>query len=79
MKRHPNKAIRAAVAYALERGWRFIEPGRATATWGFLYCPDRSRQGHFPRVWSTPRNPEDHARDLRRIVDAGPHSDPLLP
>ena len=79
MKRHPNKAIRAAVAYALARGWRFAEPGRSAHAWGFLYCPDRSRAGHIFRVWSTPRSPEDHAKDLRRTVDACPDSLPLTP
>jgi len=77
MKRHANKEIRAAVAYALARGWRFVEPGGSAHAWGRLYCPLQSRDGHTISVWSTPRSPQDHAKDIRRDVDTCPHSLPV--
>ena len=71
-KKHPNKEIEAAVCYAEERGWRVIE--KSGHAWGSLVCPQNSvdcRCGLFCQmsVWSTPRNPEGHARQLRQKVD----------
>lgn len=42
--------------------------------WGRIYCPyndDECRCGEFciTSVWSTPKNPGNHARALRRVVD----------
>jgi hypothetical protein len=69
--RHPNKHIEAAVQYAEEQGWEVqLSEGHA---WGRLYCPLRTREGHIISVWSTPRKPEDHARFIRRKVDACDH------
>jgi hypothetical protein len=70
--RHPSKEIEAAVAHAEAAGWTWI---KATGhAWGKLRCPFNDptcRCGEFCQhsVWSTPRNPEGHARQLRRIVD----------
>ena len=41
--------------------------------WGVLHCPRRGRDGHRKSVWSTPRNPFAHAKDLRRAVNACDH------
>ena len=71
---HPNKEIREAVAEALARGWRLV-PSRGHA-WGRLFCPEASRDGHCFSIWSTPRNPQNHAADLRRALDRCPHSAP---
>ena len=69
--RHPNKTIEKAVAYAETVGWRVeISSGHA---WGRLYCSERSREGCKVSIWSTPRNPENHARHIRREVDMCPH------
>lgn len=69
--RHPNKHIEAAVQYAESLGWRvWVASGHA---WGHLYCPLQARQGCRISVWSTPRNPENHARHVRRDIDACPH------
>ena len=66
---HPNKHIREALNYAEERGWLF------TKSYGHAF--GRIRCGHGHRlcqmsIWSTPRSPENHARAIRRKVDACP-------
>jgi len=69
--RHPDKHIEKAVLYAENLGWRWeISRGRA---WGHLMCPETSREGCIVGVYSTPRNPENHARHIRREVDVCPH------
>ena len=69
--RHPNKEIEAAVAYAEEHGWSWIKvKGHA---WGKLHCTHHDRDGCTIFVWSTPRSPESHAKDLRRDVSRCPH------
>ncbi|MEZ6102670.1 MAG: hypothetical protein R3E01_27330 [Pirellulaceae bacterium] len=70
--RHPNKHIENAVSYAESLGWRVeISGGHA---WGRLFCPQSSREGCIVSVWSTPRKPENHARQIWREVDLCPHS-----
>jgi hypothetical protein len=69
---HPKKEVEQALRHAESRGWR-IEVGGSHA-WGRIYCPyndDRCRCGEFciASVWSTPRDPGNHARALRRVVD----------
>lgn len=65
---HPNKHIEAAVAYAESKGWRVIisEKGHC---WGTLLCPLQTRDGCRMSVNSTPKNPENHANQIRRKVD----------
>jgi len=70
-KRHPNKEIQAAIEYAIENGWRLqMSKGHA---FGILFCSFAQRGGCQKSVWSTPRRPERHAREIRRIVDRCPH------
>ena len=69
---HPKKEVEAALRHAETHGWR-VTVGGAHA-WGKIYCPrrhDECRCGEFciTSVWSTPRNPGNHARALRRVVD----------
>ena len=71
-KKHPNKDIRAALEYAEQKGWR-IQPGGSHA-WGKIYCPYNyfeCRCGEFCKtsIWSTPKNPMNHAKQIRRVVD----------
>jgi hypothetical protein len=70
-KRHPHKEIEKVVAYAESLDWRVIE-GSGHA-WAYLYCPRADRSGCKVGVWSTPKNPENHARQVRRQVDSCPH------
>ncbi len=70
--RHPNREIEAAVCHAERHGWKFIRQG--AHAWGILHCPESGREGHRFSVYSTPRIPTAHARDLRRAVDRCEHS-----
>ena len=71
---HPNKEIEAAVAYAESIGWRFVKTkGHG---WGRLLCTKHDRDGCMVSVWSTPKNPENHAKAVRRVVDRCPHVEP---
>jgi len=69
---HPKKEIEAALRSAEAQGWR-VEQGGSHA-WGKIYCPyksDACRCAEFciTSVWSTPKNPGNHARALTRVVD----------
>jgi hypothetical protein len=71
-RNHPKKEVEQALQYAEENGWRVEE--RGSHAWGKIYCPynsDDCRCGEFciTSVWSTPKNPEDHARALKRVVN----------
>lgn len=72
MAQHPNKEIQAAIEHAEEHGWR-IEKASGHA-WGRMYCPNNSaecRCGEFciASIWSTPRDADNHASKIRRVVD----------
>jgi hypothetical protein len=68
---HPNKEIEAAILYAEWNGWRFVKTkGHG---WCRLLCPSGTREGCQISVWSTPRNPEGHARAIRRGIDRCEH------
>ena len=69
--RHPKPPVEAAVRYAEQLGWRVVmSNGHA---WGRILCPFSSRDGCAFSVWSTPRVPENHARQLRKSIDSCPH------
>jgi hypothetical protein len=74
MAEHPNKHIREAIEYAEQRGWEFVKSSARAHSFGALYCPRHERDGCIIQVFSTPRNPEGHARWLRRQVDRCPHT-----
>jgi hypothetical protein len=70
--RHPKKEVEDAIRYAESCGWR-VEVGGSHA-WGRIYCPYNDaecRCGEFciASIWSTPRNPGNHARQIKRVVD----------
>jgi len=70
-RKHPDKDVRAAIEMAVSKGWRF-EEGNGHA-FGKLFCPwndQACRCGAFCvlSVYSTPRNPQGHARTIRRKV-----------
>jgi len=68
---HSNKHIRAAIWYAEQRGWRVMTS--KGHIWGELWCPEGSRAGCIIRVFSTPRNPENHAKHILHRVNGCPH------
>lgn len=72
--KHPNKEIEEAIQYAEENGWRYKKSGNSSHTWGKLLCPLQEREGHSISIWSTPKNPGNYARQIRRAVDRCLHS-----
>lgn len=73
MSRHPNKEIEAALKYAEGRGWRIVQ-SKHGHVWERIYCPHGQRGGCARSVYSTPRNPDKHARELRQFVERCPHT-----
>lgn len=75
MSKHPNKEIREALEYALANGWRVEKAeGKSAHRWGSIYCPYNDTSCRLGRdcitsIWSTPKNPQNHAKRLRRVVD----------
>ena len=70
--RHPNKEIEKALVYAEEHAWRVKDAKGHPHS--IMYCPHNDKDcrcGEFciTSVWSTPRSPEAHARQLRRVID----------
>lgn len=77
-EKHPHKEIEAALCYAEEKGWTVVEC--SGHPWGSLRCPNNRsdcRCGLFCQmsIWSTPGNPEGHARQLRQKVDGCIYND----
>ena len=70
---HPNKHVEAAVSYAEGKGWRCTMSGKSSHSWGTLMCPLEDRDGCRIIVNSTPRNPENHAKQIQRKVDKCDH------
>lgn len=72
-KRHPIKEIEQAIRYAERHGWSLRAARRSSHCFGILKCPHNDRECHCgvfcqASVWSTPANPQAHARSLQRIV-----------
>lgn len=68
--KHPNKDVERAIQYAEANEWKVKEGGH----WGFLYCPyndDECRCGTRCKagIWGSPKNPGNHAKQLRDVVD----------
>lgn len=71
-KAHSKKEVEDALRYAESRGWR-VEVGGGHA-WEKLYCPYnlpecRCGEHCISSIWSTPKNPNNHAKQIRRVVD----------
>jgi hypothetical protein len=70
--KHPNKDVNKAVQHALEKGWT-IKAASGHA-WAIIRYPKNKPEcscGMFCQisVWSTPRNPGNFAKQLKRSVD----------
>lgn len=68
-KKHKSEEIEAVLKELEALGWSVVE-GQGHA-WGLLRCPINSsdcRCGEFCQmsVWSTPKDPERHAKKLRQ-------------
>ncbi|MFK0573316.1 hypothetical protein [Endozoicomonas sp.] len=69
-KKHPNKEIEEALRYAESKEWRVEKAGKSAHAWGIMSCSLASQEGCKRRsIWSTPGNPEGHARQIRNYVD----------
>jgi hypothetical protein len=66
--RHPNGEIERAVQYAEAHHWSVQKSGPRAHSWGKIMCP-RGHSEHQMWVWSTPKNPHGHARQIMRFVD----------
>ena len=73
--KHPNKEIEEAIQYAEQLGWEFRASGKSSHAWGRLLCPLHTREGHQLSIWSTPKNPNNFARQIRQRVDKCRHTD----
>ena len=70
--RHPKKEVEEAIRHAEHNGWR-VQVGGSHA-WGKMYCPYndaecRCSEFCITSIWSTPKNPGNHARQLKCVVD----------
>ena len=70
---HPKKEIEDAIQYAESYRWRYQKSGRSAHAWGRLLCPLEDREGCKMSLWSTPRDAENHARQIRHRVDSCSH------
>lgn len=75
-RKHPSKEIENALRELEALGWMVEEAkGRSAHSWGFVLCPRNMqsdcRSGVFCRmsIWSTPTNPQNHARELLRKAE----------
>jgi hypothetical protein len=71
--KHTKSDIESALVHAEKNGW-IIKINKNGHAWGTMLCPfnnENCRCGMYCRrsIWSTPRNPRDHADDLRNAVD----------
>ncbi len=69
--RHPKRDVEEAVEYAETLGWTLRKMGH----WGRLFCAHSDRDGCQVGVSGTPKNPGNHARQIKRAVDRCPHTD----
>ena len=72
MKEHPDKHIRKAIATALARGWILLPAGKSAHCFGRLVCGVTEHREHMMSIWSTPAVPENHARQIIRMVERCP-------
>lgn len=71
MAKHPNKHIQEALEYAQKHGWEIIPSGKSSHSFCRLRCK-RGHNEHQMSVWSTPRSPENHAKQIiRKVKECG--------
>ena len=68
MAKHPNKHIQAAIQYAEQHGWQIVQSGKSAHSFCRLCCL-RGHSEHQMSVWSTPKSPENHAKQIIRKVN----------
>jgi len=64
--RHPKKEVEEALDFAEAHGWQ-IESPRPGHPWGKAIC-ERAEHDCLVWIWSTPRVPANHAKQIRRAI-----------
>jgi hypothetical protein len=70
--RHPKKDVEEALQEA-EKAGMIVEDSRGH--WGVIWCPG-DEHDRCPRpfwVWSSPKNVQNHAKQIRRYIARCPH------
>ncbi len=67
--RHPKKEVEEALQYAESKAWHVIKSAGHGHSWGHADCPGPERI----YIWSTPRDPQNHAKRIRQAVDNCQH------
>ena len=73
-RRHPKKEVEEALREAENAGWT-VAPSPSGHRWGSVHC-SAGRAGCRLSIFSTPRNPGNHARHIRRALIRCPHGEP---
>ena len=63
---HPHKEINAAIEVAIQNGWVYTKSKGHAA--GRLKCQNKNKC-HQMSIWSTPKNPYDHAKRILKAVN----------
>ena len=74
MANHPNKEIRAAMAFAVAVGWTIKKSGPRAHAWGTIRC-GHGHRACWMAIYSTPKSPQNHAKQIKRKVSACPGPD----
>lgn len=69
--RHPKKEVEAVLRELEELGWTVHKRDGKGHAWGLLRCPEPTEERRFGEfcqmsIWSTPKNPSNHAAKLRQ-------------
>jgi hypothetical protein len=73
--RHPKKEVEAVLVLAEAEGW-IVRPKDSGHSWGSMACPGGADGCRIQPIWSTPKNPGNFAKKLRRAIQHCPHSHP---
>lgn len=74
-KKHKIKEIEDVLQYAQTNGWIIEVHNRSKShAWGVMKCLQNNTScwnGIYctTSIWSTPKNPQNHAKQLKKIVD----------
>jgi len=74
-KKHKSKEIEEALQYAEKYGWIVEVHNRSKShAWGVMKCATNDTKcwnGLYctTSIWSTPKNAQNHAKQLKKIVD----------
>ena len=77
-KKHSKPVIEEALQYAESKNWRVENSNSHAHSWGKMYCPynkNDCRCGEFciTSIWCTPKNIDNHAKQIKRCVDKCVH------